>query len=255
MDRPATPVHSILAAGKPIVSTPITDVAVPYGDVVYLGDTPQEFIAACERALADGPEEQARRAKKMAAILARTSWDSTVAAMEELVDAAVEKGRPKSGSVRLDPAHPGAFHRRGVKAPVIVAGAGPTGLSAAYHLGDDALLIEQNATVGGWRRSIQEKGFTFDFAGHIMFSNDPYVHELYKMLLGENVHWQAYVVYDHARPKNVATVRAWLAEHDVLLAGRYSEWEYYNSDHAFLAGKKAADKVFQLRRERVGVAV
>jgi UDP-galactopyranose mutase len=27
------------------------------------------------------------------------------------------------------------------------------------------------------------------------------------------------------------------------LAGRYSEWEYYNSDHAFLAGKKAAEAV------------
>ena len=30
-----------------------------------------------------------------------------------------------------------------------------------------------------------------------------------------------------------------------LLAGRYSEWEYYNSDHAFLAGKRAADEVRQ----------
>ena len=37
---------------KPIVSTPITDVAEPYGDIVYLGETPEEFIAACERALA-----------------------------------------------------------------------------------------------------------------------------------------------------------------------------------------------------------
>src|SRR5438067_12563353 len=35
-----------------------------------------------------------------------------------------------------------------------------------------------------------EKGFSFDFAGHIMFSNDPYVHERYKLLLGDNVHWQ-----------------------------------------------------------------
>lgn len=30
---------------------------------------------------------------------------------------------------------------------------------------------------------------------------------------------------------------------DIILAGGYSEWEYYNSDHAFLAGKKAADEV------------
>ena len=53
----------------------------------------------------------------------------------------------------------------------------------------------------------------------------------------------AYVIYDHARAKNVATVKAWLAEYDIVLAGRYSEWEYYNSDHAFIAGKKAAETV------------
>ena len=53
----------------------------------------------------------------------------------------------------------------------------------------------------------------------------------------------AYVVYDHQRSDNVATVRAWMERHDITLAGRYSEWEYYNSDHAFLAGKKAAERV------------
>jgi UDP-galactopyranose mutase len=61
----------------------------------------------------------------------------------------------------------------------------------------------------------------------------------------------AYVVYDHARPKNVALIRAWLAEQGIILAGRYSEWEYYNSDHAFLAGKKAADEA----RAKLGRAV
>jgi UDP-galactopyranose mutase len=74
--------------------------------------------------------------------------------------------------------------------PVVVIGAGPTGLSAAYHLGQDALLVEQADRVGGWCRSIEDDGFTFDMAGHIMFSNDPYVHEMYQMLLGDNVHWQ-----------------------------------------------------------------
>jgi UDP-galactopyranose mutase len=75
-------------------------------------------------------------------------------------------------------------------APVVVIGAGPTGLSAAYHLGQDAVLLEQADRVGGWCRSIEDNGFTFDMAGHIMFSNDPYVHEMYRMLLGDNVHWQ-----------------------------------------------------------------
>ena len=58
----------------------------------------------------------------------------------------------------------------------------------------------------------------------------------------------AYVVYDHARAANVETIRAWLTAHDVVLAGRYSEWAYYNSDHAFLAGKKAADAIAALKR-------
>lgn len=53
----------------------------------------------------------------------------------------------------------------------------------------------------------------------------------------------AYVVYDHSRAANVRLIRDWLIEHEIVLAGRYSEWEYYNSDHAFLAGKKAADAV------------
>ena len=59
----------------------------------------------------------------------------------------------------------------------------------------------------------------------------------------------AYVVYDHGRAENVERIRAWLAEHDILLAGRYSEWEYYNSDHAFIAGRKAAQ---QVRGEEAG---
>lgn len=76
------------------------------------------------------------------------------------------------------------------KVDTVIIGAGPTGLSAAYHLGKNAVLVEQNETVGGWCRSIEEGGFTFDMAGHIMFSKDEYVHQMYKTLLGDNVHWQ-----------------------------------------------------------------
>ena len=45
-------------------------------------------------------------------------------------------------------------------------------------------------------------------------------------------------------------IREWMAEQDILLAGRYSEWEYYNSDHAFIAGQKAADQVRELTEPR-----
>jgi UDP-galactopyranose mutase len=58
----------------------------------------------------------------------------------------------------------------------------------------------------------------------------------------------AYVVYDHERAANVQRIRDWLQAHDIVLAGRYAEWEYYNSDHAFIAGRNAARQVRELRQ-------
>jgi hypothetical protein len=58
------------------------------------------------------------------------------------------------------------------------------------------------------------------------------------------------VVYDHDRAANVKLIREWLLTQDIVLAGRYAEWEYYNSDHAFIAGKKAADDVAELRQRQ-----
>ena len=78
-----------MAAELPIVSTPITDVAEPYGDIVYLGNTPGEFLAACDAALKAGPAEQASRIAAMRRVLAGTSWDVTASAMEKLLAAAV----------------------------------------------------------------------------------------------------------------------------------------------------------------------
>jgi UDP-galactopyranose mutase len=104
--------------------------------------------------------------------------------MEQRVDELVR--RPAAAERTRRPSHP---VRRETRRTVVV-GAGPTGLSAAYHLGPECVLLEAEREVGGWCRSIHVNGFTFDFAGHIMFSNDPYVHEMYSTLLGENVHWQ-----------------------------------------------------------------
>jgi glycosyltransferase involved in cell wall biosynthesis len=80
-----------MAAELPIVSTPITDVAEPYRDIVYLGSTPAEFLAACDAALASSSEERDRRAALMRKVLSGTSWDVTVSAMEELLTEAMVK--------------------------------------------------------------------------------------------------------------------------------------------------------------------
>jgi UDP-galactopyranose mutase len=78
-----------MAAELPIVSTPITDVAETYGQIVYLGRTPEEFVAACEQALTAPAEEREQRATRMREVLAHTSWDNTASAIEELIDKAV----------------------------------------------------------------------------------------------------------------------------------------------------------------------
>jgi UDP-galactopyranose mutase len=80
-----------MAAERPIVSTPITDVQEPYGDIVYLGDTPEAFVEACEHALTSSQEERVRRGEKMRAVLKNTSWDVTAAAMQRLIEEARER--------------------------------------------------------------------------------------------------------------------------------------------------------------------
>ena len=80
-----TKVLEYMAAELPSVSTPITDVKVPYGDVVAIADTPEKFIAACERMLAMNDEQQAALKERMRAIVANTSWDKTAANMHHLI--------------------------------------------------------------------------------------------------------------------------------------------------------------------------
>jgi UDP-galactopyranose mutase len=84
-----------MAAERPIVSTPITDVAEPYGDVARIAAGPAAFVAACEAALDESEEERTRRVGRMREVLARTSWDATAAGMERLMTEAVaRRGAP-----------------------------------------------------------------------------------------------------------------------------------------------------------------
>jgi UDP-galactopyranose mutase len=177
-----------MAAGKPIVSTPITDVAEPYGDIVHLGRTAAEFVRACREALNETAATQSRREERARHILQNTSWDQTARRMLEEICRATRTR--STAPVVSATASTGRARREHESWPLVIIGAGPTGLSAAYHAGADALLLEQNDCIGGWCRSIQRDRFTWDYAGHIMFSNDQYVHEMYQLLLGDNVHWQ-----------------------------------------------------------------
>jgi UDP-galactopyranose mutase len=86
-----------LAAGKPVVSTPITDVIRPYGqlDLVRIAGTAEEFIAAIEDALtpAATTKEWLERVDKF---LAQTSWDQTWTAMSDLIDRSIHTARKQN---------------------------------------------------------------------------------------------------------------------------------------------------------------
>jgi UDP-galactopyranose mutase len=92
-----------LAAGRPVVSTSITDVVTPYGveGLARIADDPQQFVEALDAALADGPERLARAD----AFLEDLSWDRTWTGMQALIHGVSRRaGRSSQGrAVTLAP--------------------------------------------------------------------------------------------------------------------------------------------------------
>jgi protoporphyrinogen oxidase len=72
---------------------------------------------------------------------------------------------------------------------IVIIGAGPTGLGAGYRLQelgyDDWVILEGADYVGGLATSFtDDKGFTYDIGGHVMFSHYPYYDDLVDKLMG-----------------------------------------------------------------------
>jgi UDP-galactopyranose mutase len=77
-----------LAAGLPVVSTPITDVVRPYGEkgLVRIAATADEFVSALENAMADDRQQRRAEADEF---LSHLSWDKTFLAMRDLIERAI----------------------------------------------------------------------------------------------------------------------------------------------------------------------
>jgi protoporphyrinogen oxidase len=98
---------------------------------------------------------------------------------------------------------------KGVQPPVIIIGAGPTGLGAAYALEQSSFnpwaIYERDGAVGGLSKSIMdEQGFTWDIGGHVAFSHYGVFTRLLEDLLG--VGW-----LDHDRESWIRVLRRWVA--------------------------------------------
>jgi protoporphyrinogen oxidase len=74
--------------------------------------------------------------------------------------------------------------------PVIVIGAGPAGLTAAYQLaaaGRQPIVLESDRLVGGLARTQRYAGFLFDMGGHRFFTKSEEVKALWQEVLGEEL--------------------------------------------------------------------
>ena len=91
---------------------------------------------------------------------------------------------------------------------ILILGAGPCGLGAAYHLQKlghtNWQLFEKNSHVGGLSASfIDDKGFTWDIGGHVLFSHYEYFDKAVAEALGDA--W-----YEHKRESWVRILQRWV---------------------------------------------
>jgi protoporphyrinogen oxidase len=70
--------------------------------------------------------------------------------------------------------------------PVVIIGAGPAGLTAAYQLskrGDSVVVAEADNVVGGISRTVERDGWRFDIGGHRFFTKVKPVEDLWNEIL------------------------------------------------------------------------
>jgi len=153
-----------LAAGKPVVSTSIRDVARPYGEdgLAWIADSPCEFVIAVAAAMR---EDSATRLKRVDAFLAQTSWDRTWARMSQLIEAAIKAhpthpaplGPPRLNDVAASAASSGVGMRPTLRAEALfdylIVGAGFAGSVLAERLASQAgkkvLILDKRSHIGG----------------------------------------------------------------------------------------------------------
>lgn len=76
-----------------------------------------------------------------------------------------------------------------LKADVVIIGAGPTGLTAAYKLneiGKKTVVFEKGSIVGGIARTENYKGYGVDIGGHRFFTKVPEVEAMWHEVLGDD---------------------------------------------------------------------
>lgn len=139
-----------LAAGCPVVSTPITDVVRHYSGIagVHIADTAERFVAACDDALKLCHGDSHWR-DEVDALLAEQSWDRTYREMRNLIEKALGSARHVQPIV----SPPGRRAAGPRPYDVMVVGAGFAGAVMAERLaagsGKKVLVIDRRPHIAG----------------------------------------------------------------------------------------------------------
>jgi UDP-galactopyranose mutase len=186
-----------LAAGKPVVSTPITDVIRHYGDLegVKIAGNSADFIAACDEVLSL-PKEGGWLAE-VDKVLSELSWDETFRRMDAHIAKVVEATR--AGTVEtvvpFRPAMPVIRPAsRSKPYDYLIVGAGFAGSVLAERLATQlrkrVLLVDRRMHIGG--NAYDEK----DHAGVLMHRYGPHIFhtnsEDIARYLSKFTQWRAY---------------------------------------------------------------
>ncbi len=93
-----------MAAGKPVVSTPIHDVEAMFGDIVAIAAGSDAFIDACRQSLAEQEAHKREREDAMRARVRRHSWDVAAETIRRSLDLvlATERVRETAAEVTVD---------------------------------------------------------------------------------------------------------------------------------------------------------
>ncbi|MHA6722382.1 UDP-galactopyranose mutase [Sphingomonas sp. RS2018] len=166
-----------LAAGRPVVSTPVVDVVRHYGtlDGVRIADAGPAFVAACDAALALARGTDHGWRDSADALLSTTSWDDTAAAMLAAIAGVSKAAEPDSYDY-------------------LIVGAGFAGAVMAERLAADGdkrvLVIDRRPHIAGNAFDVQDAAgiMIHQYGPHIFHTNSTEVFDY----LSRFTEWRPY---------------------------------------------------------------
>lgn len=182
-----------LAAGKRVISTSITDVVRPYGElgIIKIADNKQDFIAAANEIFAELKQDAPEWQIQVDALLAQTSWDKTWTDMQGLIHEVI---RQNDGQNIKKNVGSGIRRLPQPEFDFLIVGAGFAGSVIAERLATQAnqriLIVDRRSHIGGnaYDHYNEEGILIHKYGPHVFHTNSK---EIYQYL-SQFTKWRHY---------------------------------------------------------------